>query len=77
MKSLCIAVSVAGLLLGASTASAAPTFAKPGAYTLTAKVMSESYSQCPYTTAAQNLTGYTVFTGFNTSARWSPSKRTG
>jgi len=67
MKSLCIAVSVAGLLLGASTASAAPTFAKPGAYTLVAKVMSVGYSQCPYTTAAQNLAGYTAFTGLKTS----------
>ena len=67
MKSLCIAVSVAGLLLGASTASEATTFAKPGAYTLVAKVMSVSYSQCPYTTAAQSLAGYTAFTGFNTS----------
>ncbi len=66
MKSLCIAVSVAGLLLGASPASAT-TFAKAGAYTLVAKVTSVGYSQCPYTVAAQNLAGYTAFTGFNIS----------
>ena len=67
MKSLCIAVSVAGLLLGASTASEATTFAKPGAYTLLATVKTVGYSQCPYTVAAQSLAGYTAFAGFKTS----------
>ena len=68
MKSLCIAVSVAGLLLGASTASAATTFAKKGVYTLVATVKSvSSTTQCPYKAATQNLAGYTAFGGFVTS----------
>ncbi len=68
MKSLSIAVSAAGLLLGASVTSAWATLAKPGAYTLLATVTSASSTACPFKAGTTGLTGYTAFTGFVTTA---------
>ncbi len=64
MKSLCMAVSAAGLLFGASTASAAGTPAPQGVYTLVATVKTVSSANCPYKAGTQNLAGYTMFGGF-------------
>jgi len=68
-----ISKALGGALLSAAASvpvHAAPvTLAKPGAYTLSADVVTASSPACPYDVAAntEKLAGYTAFIGFSTS----------